>query len=147
VKRLVGALAALACLLISGGCGINFGGGNGGRIEFGSSFQKTSGQDITIVNPHSRFHLSQNVAWVAHLSQAAGSRTLTLSILRHGRRDTPLFGTPITIRHVNPHWNALASGVPARYFLSLHATAPGTYILKYSRGSKILAQGSFKLLP
>ena len=111
---------------------------------FGAGYHQVSNSQIDIVNPRSTFHAGEPIAWVAHLSGKAGGHNLTFSILRSSRGSQT-----IAFQQVQPvkksSFNELANRVMVGWLASVHVSAPGTYVMRYSRNGKKLAEGTFRL--
>lgn len=114
-----------------------------GTIQFGAGIHRVSAYEIDIVKKKSTFYLGQSMAWVAHLKHRAGTRTLTLQVLSDGSQQPVLRET---ISAVNPRWVTIANpGELVQGLQALGVPIPGKYILRYSRGSVRLAEGTFRL--
>ena len=112
-----------------------------GTIEFGKSFDEST---LEIVNPVARFKTTTKViAYVAHLSEAAGTTDLTLSLTRRasGGAETSIFNEPLTV--ASPEYDTLANKADLALLADNKA---GTYILRVIREGDTLAEGTFTLV-
>jgi hypothetical protein len=131
-------LAAIA--LGVSGCSAHFCAGSGcdnGKIYFGSNVkqQKKSG-DLSIVGKANDFKLSQNVAFVAYLTEAAGVHSITLKVTCGSHTKS----TAYPVRTTGS--NEVAHILNAADLQLLGITAPGKCTFFFKRGSKQLAKGS-----
>lgn len=114
-----------------------------GVVEFGSAY---ANNPLRIVQPHSSFGPNDTVAWVAHLAQDAGTTSLTREFIRvrRGGHKIAVYQTVVTLS--SPSDNALGLALPVSALATKGVTSPGTYILRYLRGSTVLAEGTFTLV-
>jgi len=120
------------------GCSFCVGSGcTSSGIDFGTSYKQASGGgDISIQGKKSTFSVGEPVAMVAHLSDNAGTKTLTLRVT--GGAKTLNLSYPVS----SASDNVLASTFSGTDLTSMGLNAPGHYTLILLHGSTNLAQGT-----
>jgi hypothetical protein len=111
-----------------------------GAIQFGGSVTGTKLHSIT-----TKFAQNKPVAWVAHFSQAPGTKTLTWTITRvAGKGQHPAVVTSSTVS-VPAKATYFGSILSAHQLNSKKITFDAQYRMDYLKGSKVLATGQFLL--
>lgn len=108
-----------------------------GKVLFGSKVTN----DLAIPNQKATFdRKAKEIAWVGHLSEPAGTDKLAWQVFRVTGGSEKLMWTEKTA--VSPDWTLVSShsGIPK--FLGNKA---GKYVMRYSRGGRVLAEGTFTL--
>ena len=111
-----------------------------GAIQFGDSVSGTKLHTIT-----TKFDKKKPVAWVAHLSQAPGTKTLTWTVTRvagEGRHPEVVTHASVTVL---PNATYLGSSLTAQQITAKGITFQAQYQMEYLKGSKVLATGTFLL--
>jgi hypothetical protein len=112
---------------------------NFGTIDFGTAVNTDT---LTITKGTATFSTKYTgkVCWVAHLSEGAGATSLTFAVTSRssGGSETTLIATNVAIS--NPAFDTLSNCLPLAAF---PATKPGTYVMRYVREAKVLAEGDF----
>lgn len=144
VKNRIASVVVAALLLGGSGCSL-FGSTNTkGTIQFGFGIHRVSAYEIQIVKPTDTFYRGQGMAWVAYLKRAVSAHSLTLTILSDGKNGRVYVQRQVRI--VNPRFTVVANpGMPVRGLEMLGLSAPGSYVLRYSRAGQTLAEGSFSI--
>jgi hypothetical protein len=136
---------AIVCVLLpisaaTSGCGFSFCAGSGcdsGKIYFGGDIQQSQGGGaISLVGKTDTFHLGQNVALLANLSESAGTTTLALEVTGKNLHKT----VPYHIQNAKD--NEIGTVFSPSNLSALGVTSPGTYTFRVLHGSKQLASGS-----
>ncbi len=115
-----------------------------GAVWFGMSYKESRG-DLTIQGRTSTFGPRGSIAWVAHFSAPAGSDRLALTIWRSRNGHLVEIYKPIRVRVRNGAITELGKRTRVANLITLGARRSGWYRLKYSRGARGLASGSFYL--
>lgn len=142
----VAAVCAGVALLLGSGCAPPWQSSHPpapGTIVFGFGIHRVSAHEIDIVKQRTVFYRGQSVAWVAYLKHRAGARSLTLSLLA---LTTHALVLNESVRKIKPAWIELANpGETVRGFEMLGVSLPGTYVMRYTRGNIVLAEGTIQL--
>jgi hypothetical protein len=113
-----------------------------GVIEFGADYNDDT---LAIIKPAGKFHTTSNkIAYVAHLHGTADATALTLSLTRRasGGAERAVFTTLIEVS--SPDFDTFANWYN---FAALADRLAGTYVLRVIREGKVLAEGTFELVP
>ena len=112
-----------------------------GTIEFGTKYDPDT---LEMTRAAHRFHASaKSIAYVIHLSEAAGSTSLTLTLTRRtsGGAETTIATVPFEV--ANPDFDTFANWYDFAAFADREL---GTYVLRIVREGKLLAEGTFRLV-
>lgn len=115
-------------------------GGGNGSIKFGTDY-KESGSSYDIVGEKSTFSKGDTIAFVANLKERANTTTLTMSLVQVNSDGTEkeLYTEDSDI--TNKDSNVIAYKNPL--LLSVYVKDAGTYKIKLSRDTTVLAEGTF----
>lgn len=116
-----------------------------GTIIFGSGTHRLSAYQWTVNNPHSTFREGKWMGWVARLKRPLASDSVTVSVYA-GPHKVLIWQQ--TVPRVNPGFVQLADSAPVDAFTKVGTggPVPGTYVLRYAAGGKVLAAGSFRVV-
>ena len=108
-----------------------------GDVIFGTKVTN----DLKITVPKTTFdRKAKDIAWAAHFTEPAGAPTLTWMVLKKtGCSEQIQFTEKVK---VSPDWTITSSHSALPKFLH---NKPGKYIMRYVRGSTVLAEGTFTL--
>ncbi len=111
-----------------------------GSIQFGASVTGTKLHTIT-----TKFAQNKTVAWVAHFSQAPGTKTLKWTVTRvAGKGQHPVTVSSATVS-VPASATYLGSSLTGKQLNAKKITFDAQYRMDYLKGSKVLATGQFLL--
>lgn len=133
-------VVGFVCAVAIAGCGSS--GQSVGTIDFGTMYDSST---FAMLDAQNTFAAGDQFAWVAHLPGGAGATSVTLSISKDDGNGVEESVWRTSVAVANPADDALANTVPVTDIESLGATAPGSYIMRYFRGSTELAEGKFKI--
>lgn len=110
-----------------------------GAILFGARLGR---DQLVVPNPKTTFdRRAKEIAWVAHLAEPAAADKLTWQLLRvRGGSEKILWTEKVT---VSPDWTITSSHAPLPR--TVFDNKAGRYVMRYSRGGTVLAEGSFTL--
>ena len=111
-----------------------------GIVTFGTAYDPDT---LLITKPLTTFKLkTKTIAWSASFSEPAGATSIEMilaSVSKTGA-ETVLIQTPTSVS--SPEFDLLANKAD---LVTLVGGKAGTYVLRYLRGSTILAEGTFTL--
>lgn len=115
--------------------------GGTGVVTFGTSYDADT---LEIPRPLTRFKVGiKNIAWSASLSESAGATSLTFVLASRSSSGTERIIIKRDVDVSNPAFDTLANEADLSLLLDRKA---GGYVLRYLRGSTILAEGQFTLV-
>jgi hypothetical protein len=112
-----------------------------GTIEFGGSYNEST---LEIVRPAAHFKTTSHaIAYVIHLSEAAGTTKLTFSLTRRasGGAETTILSMPLDV--ANPDFDTFGNSLDLGLLVDRKA---GTYVMRIIREGNVLAEGTFTLV-
>jgi hypothetical protein len=113
-----------------------------GSITFGQDYDAST---LEVARPASTFADGDEIAWSARLFERAGAQTLTLVIVKQTAPGVESSST--AYNHDIPVSNPDAELFANKVDLSPVLDGPGTYAMRYLRGGKRLAEGTFTIAP
>ena len=111
-----------------------------GVITFGGTLDETT---LEVTGPASTFTMTAEVAWSASLSDAAGATSVELVISRVTEGGAESVVTDTNVSVADPSFDVLANKGAV---LGDLVGSPGTYTMRYFRGSTKLSEGTFTLV-
>lgn len=112
-----------------------------GTIEFGTKYDPDT---LVMLKPAGRFHATASeIAYVIHLSEPAGTTSLTLSLTRRssGGAETTIVSLPFEV--ANPDFDTFANAVDLAFLVDRKL---GTYVMRMIREGDVLAEGTFTIV-
>lgn len=112
-----------------------------GIIEFGTSYDEDS---LTIPKPTARFKRTiKSIAWSAQLTEPANATSLELIVASVSKTGVEKVIVKTDVDVSDPDFSIFANEVDLGLLLDRKA---GTYVMRYLRESKVLAEGEFTLV-
>ena len=112
-----------------------------GRITFGTSYDPDT---LEIAKPITKFKRTiAMIAWSASLSDTVNATSIELVIASQSASGTERVIERVDIDVANPDSDTLANKVD---LASIVGNKAGTYVMRYIRDGKVLAEGTFTLV-